>query len=121
MGYEIHIVKTKDWFHADSNPITKAEIDKIITVDKDLSFSQTDYVEFIDQNNGTVRSYAILWKNTPFLYWNGNEIVCKSANEEQIVKLIEISDLLQAFVIGDDGERYKVQKTFFGRKKLIIE
>lgn len=121
MGYDVHIVKTDDWLDAASNPITKEEVDKLVASDKELEWSELDYVEMIGPGGERVRYFAILWRNSPVFYWRRNEIKSSSPDEERIMKMVELAEALKANVIGDDHERYRIEKGFTGRKKLISE
>ncbi|HRQ36822.1 MAG TPA: hypothetical protein PLD25_02780 [Chloroflexota bacterium] len=121
MGYDYHIVKTDHWLDAASNPITKEDVDKLILADKDLKWSQTDYVEIAEEHGYTTRYYAILWHNSPVFWWHKDEIMCSHPSKSQLMKMIEIGNRLQANVVGDDGERYCVKKRFLGRRELCIE
>ena len=119
MGYDIHIVKTEDWQNAASDPVTKAEVDRVIAADKDLQWSQTDYMEMVEANGEKLRFPAILWQKAPTFYWFGNEITCSDPSEEQIMKMIDLAELIKANVIGDDGEVYRIKKNLFGKRTLV--
>jgi hypothetical protein len=45
MGYDVHLVRTEQWFDAASDPVTKEHVDKVVAADPTLSWSESDYVE----------------------------------------------------------------------------
>ncbi len=115
MGYDVHMVKTDHWQNAGENPITKEQADEIIAADKELSWSQKDYVDTKDENGRVTRYFAINWKNVPCFLCSGDQITCSNASPEQVIKLVLISKSIGAKVIGDDGEIYDVKKNIFGK------
>jgi hypothetical protein len=52
-------------------------------------------------------------------WWYRDQIVCSGADEAQIGKLLSIAVALSASVVGDDGEKYELRKTFFGEEKIV--
>ena len=119
MGYEIHVVRTNHWLEASEDPITKEQVDMVIEKDKDLSWSQKDYVDMKDGNGQLARYFAINWKNTPCFWWFKDQIQCSNASQEQVIKMVQISKLIGAKLIGDDGEIYDVKKNIFGKLSVI--
>jgi hypothetical protein len=117
VGYDIHIVRTKDWVEASSNPITKEDVDAVIASDRELAWSTSDYALEAD---GSRRYDAITWNGAPSFWWHHNKIVCKTPNEKQIIKLVRMAQLLGAYCVGDDGERYELKRGFLGKEKLVI-
>jgi len=108
LGYELHVIHTDDWLKASEHPVSRAEVDKVVQNDPELSWSTTDSV--------AGRYDYIEWKGESTFYWDSHEIIGKSLLEPQIIKFCEIADKLGANVVGDDGERYKVKRGFFGAK-----
>ena len=126
MGYDLHIVRTRDWSDADQHPITKDDIDSLIAADPELSWSKSDFFEVTNSKTGeitriTSRYYAIEWKGTSAFWWNGHEIVCKAPPEPEQMKMIKMAQALGAMVIGDDGELYTIRKRLFGRESIVTE
>ncbi|NUM44581.1 MAG: hypothetical protein HUU38_07720 [Anaerolineales bacterium] len=119
MSYDVHIVRTDHWLDADSNPIFKEEVDKLVKNDKELSWSTLDFVEFATEQGNVERYFAIQWKNIPTFYWMKHEIKCSNPSEPQIIKMIEMATHLKARVVGDDGETYQIKKKLFGKPELI--
>jgi hypothetical protein len=66
-----------------------------------------------------VRHYMIEWKGVSCFWWYRDQIVCSGADEAQIGKLLNIAAALSAQVVGDDGEKYEIRKTFLGRKRIV--
>jgi hypothetical protein len=94
---------------------------KVIAGDRELSWSSTDYSE-VKASNGTIeRNYAIVWRGKSFCDWDQFEIVAKNPSEEQIMKMVSMARALNAIVVGDDGEIYRVRTGLLGGKKLVVE
>ena len=119
MAYDIHIVRTKDWTEAASTPITKQDVDALIAADPTLKWSTTDYVDMAD-DGVTTRYYMILWQGTPCFWWYRDQIQCSGPDEAQQLKLAQMARALNAYAVGDDGERYEIKKGFFGKEKLVV-
>ena|ERR1700733_1131340 len=119
MAYDIHIVRTKDWTEAASAPITKQDVDAVIAADSELKWSTTDYVDMAD-DGVTTRYYMIIWQRAPCFWWCRDQIQCSGADEAQQLKLAQIARALNAYAVGDDGERYEIKKGFFGKERLQI-
>lgn len=66
------------------------------------------------------RYYLINWNGEPVFWWYKSEVRCKNPSEAQLLKLVDLADMLKAQVVGDDGERYERGKTLFGKPKLVI-
>jgi len=120
MGYDLHIVKTKDWMDAASAPITKPEVDALIAGDPELEWSTTDYVSMSDDAGVVTDYYLIKWKGTSCFWWYRDQIECKNPDDAQQFKLAQMARKLNAFAIGDDNERYEIKKGFFGKEKLVV-
>jgi len=120
MGYDLHVVLTDQWTDSESRPITKADIDRLIASDSELSWSKTEYVEMTEPDGSVARYFLINWRGTPTFWWYRSEIICKNPDEAQVLKLVAIAEALGARVVGDDGERYERGKSIFGRSKVVI-
>ena len=120
MGYDLHIVRTSDWTQSQLSPITKQQVDEVIASDPELEWSTTDHIDMKDETGEMTRYYMIYWRGAPYFWWYRDRIECSSPNEEQQLKLIKIARVLDAFVIGDDGERYQSKKNLFGKEKVIL-
>lgn len=106
MGYDLHIVRTKDWTEAPNAPITKQEVDALIAADSELAWSTTDYVEMKDQTGVATRYFMITWRGEPCFWWYQDRIQCSGPDDAQQSKLVQIALALNAFAVGDDGEIY---------------
>lgn len=121
MGYDVHIVRTTDWIDAEKNPITKPDVDALIDRDRELSWSNSDFVDLKDRQTGTVvRYFSIAWKGQPCFWWYGGGVHCKSPKEHQIAKMVTMARSLHAYVVGDDKERYELRRPLLGREKVVI-
>lgn len=119
VGYDLHIVRTLDWLKAWEAPITFAEVERAVQGDSELSFSDTDGFDTKSEDGVFRRNPAIVWKGGPFCWWDRDEIRCKNPLEPMIVKLIQMARALNAYVIGDDGERYEIRDGS-SRKQQIV-
>ncbi len=109
MAYDIHIIKTRDWFEAREDPICKPEVDDLIASDPELEWSTEDWIDMDDGNGSTARYFMILWKGEPVFLWYLDQITCSGPMDDQIVKAVDIAKTLNGRVVGDEGEVYNVQ------------
>jgi hypothetical protein len=119
LAYDLHAVRTAHWLDASTNPISRDEIDHLITTDPTLEWSNQDFVDMKSDAGETVRYYMIDWNGVSCFWWYRDQIVCSGADEAQIGKLLSIAVALSASVVGDDGEKYELRKTFFGEEKIV--
>src|SRR5260370_1248024 len=119
MAYDLHIVRTRDWTEAASKPITKEDVDALISGDPELKWSTTDYIDMVD-DGVTARYFMIVWRGSPSFWWYRDQIQCSGADEAQQLKLAQMARALNAHAVGDDGERYELRKNIFGREKLVV-
>lgn len=120
MGYDVHLVRTEQWPDSESDPVTKADVDRALAADPTLSWSDSDYVEMAEDDGSVKRYFLINWNGEPVFWWYKSEIQCKNPSEAQLLKLIEIAKVIAARVVGDDGELYECGKNIFSRPKLIV-
>ena len=120
MGYDVHLVRTEQWFDSQSDPVSKEDVDKALATDPTLSWSESDCVEMTEDDASVKRYYQINWNGEPAFWWYKSEVRCKNPSEAQLLKLVELADMLKAQVVGDDGEKYERGKTLFGKPKLVI-
>jgi hypothetical protein len=120
LAYDLHIVRSKHWADSSQNPITRAEVDTLIEADPELEWSTSDCVEMADSSGEAVRYFMILWQGHPCFWWYKDQLLCSGPNEDQQRKLVEVARSLNAFAVGDDGERYELRKTLFGKPKVVM-
>jgi len=121
VGYELHVVRTREWSEAAKKPILKSEVDMLIARDRELKWSQSDFEDMRDKRSGKViRYFMIEWQSQSAFWWYQDQIYCKNPNELQQRKLVQIARTLKAMVIGDEGERYEISKGFLGGEKIVI-
>ncbi|EBI0041195.1 hypothetical protein EZY05_18880, partial [Salmonella enterica subsp. diarizonae serovar 61:k:z35] len=101
MGWELHIVRSENWFDSENDSISSKEWLQLVNSDKELS---------IDNSKGDF--YAI-WNgqsehDEPWLNWNGGRIYTKHPDEVLYCKMLEIADKLNAFVVDDDCRKYEL-------------
>jgi hypothetical protein len=119
MAYDVHIVRTENWLDAAGAPITKADAEAIVASDSELAWSTEDWVDLHNESGEVIRYYAILWKGEPAFLWQRHEITCSGPDDKHMVKLVQIARALGALAVGDDGERYELRRTLFGKEKLV--
>lgn len=120
MGYDLHIVRTRDWTEAANAPVTKDEVDALVINDPHLEWSTTDYVDMEDETEGTTRYFMITWRGEPCFWWYRDQIQCSCPDDAQQIKLAQIARTLNAYTVGDDGERYELQMGPTGNEELVI-
>jgi hypothetical protein len=120
VGYDVHLVRTEQWFDSESNPVTKADVDRILASDPTLRWSDTDYVEMSEDDGSVTQYFLINWNGEPVFWWYKSEIQCKNPSEAQLLKLVDLAKALDARVLGDDGEQYELGKTIFGKPKVVV-
>ena len=111
MAYDLHITRTKDWTQAASSPITKQDIDALISADSELAWSTTDYVAMKDETGASTRYYAITWRGKPCFWWHRDQIQCSDPDAAQVSKLVRMAHALNADAVGDDGEVYPLERS----------
>jgi hypothetical protein len=77
MGYDVHLVRTEQWFDAESDPVTREHVDKVVATDPTLSWSESDYVEMTEDDGSIMRYYMINWNGAPSFWWYKSEVRCK--------------------------------------------
>src|SRR5262245_38867707 len=110
MAYDLHIVRTKTWLEASSAPITKSDVDALIATDPELAWSTTDYIDMSDDAGAVARYWMITWRGQPCFWWYGDQIQCSGPDDAQLMKLTQLARALNAYAVGDDGERYEIKK-----------
>ncbi|PWV97895.1 hypothetical protein DFQ01_12082 [Paenibacillus cellulosilyticus] len=114
MGYDVHITKIKPWFRSMSSPITEIEWRTIVSHDTNIHFvneleKSFDSSKLHYYNNGiAVLSYTEDEGKTTqtYLDFRDGRIVVKYPDAKVIQKMKQIALLLNAYVIGDEGEEY---------------
>lgn len=118
MGYELHIVRNEDWFEEETGGgISFAEWQSL--VDADDTMRMDGYAEVKLPDGSTLRTEnkgLAVWTEYKGNVVGGNQawfdfgdgtISVKNPDQEILTKMLEISEKLDAKVIGDDGEEYK--------------
>jgi hypothetical protein len=118
LSYSLHIVRTPDWMDAAKLPIVRREVANLVESDPELDWSTSEYVDVRDKNGTVFRLAFIKWHGTSCFLWTQDQIVCKNPDEAQTAKMIRIAKTLEAMVVGDDGERYTLRRTLFGRRRV---
>ena len=106
MAYDLHIVRTKNWLEASTAPITRQDVDALMSRDPELAWSTTDYVDMSDEAGAVTRYPMIVWRGQPCFWWYRDQIQCSDPDEGQQSKLVQMARALEAFAVGDEGEVY---------------
>lgn len=99
MGWELHIVRTENWFDSADDPVSSEEWLQLVHDDKDLS---------IDDKNG---EFFAIWTgqsehDEPWLNWNDGRISTKHPDEALYCKMLQIAKKLNAVVVDEDDHKY---------------
>lgn len=119
MGYDLHITRAEEWAESQDHPITRAEVDALVHKDPELRWV-SEIRATISGSEETLVIYGdfIEWnRGYPFRYWEG-ALTYKNPDEPAMLKLIQLAGALNARVVGDDGEEYKLHRSFFGRESI---
>jgi len=124
MGYDLHITRSEEWFDENpENPITLDEWYAIIAADPELVLNEKSYrAGDTDENNSMSNKGFTDWIKHPngeltwFDYSEGT-IYTKNPDYYTIKKMLNFAGQLNAFVIGDDCEKYQMK----GDKIIVIK
>lgn len=99
VGWELHIVRTENWFDSASNPIKSEQWIQLINNDEELS---------IDKKNG---GFFAIWSGHPshdesWLGWDDGRIYTKQPDEALYCKMLQIANKLDAVIVDDDDHKY---------------
>lgn len=99
MGWELHIIRTENWFDSASDPISSVEWLQLVDDDKEL---------LIDSKNG---EFFAIWSgqskyDEPWLDWNDGRISTKHPDEDLYCKMLHMADKLNAVVVDEDDHKY---------------
>ena len=101
MGYDLHITRKEYWSDEDGPTISLAEWLTFVANDPDI---EPD-LENAESENFVIVSHPKRWP----LWWDPTgEIFTKNPDSAVVAKLVQIAQLLDARVLGDDEEIYGV-------------
>jgi hypothetical protein len=109
VGYDLHVSRAMSWVHSQRYPILEREWISLVQQRPDLRFEQE--LEVGPVLDGAV-PYAVLstgeaadeWS---LQWWNGR-INVKNPPDAVVRRMIEVADALDAWVVGDDFEIYRL-------------
>ncbi|MFT8326171.1 hypothetical protein [Gluconobacter oxydans] len=113
MGYDLSITRDPIWTGRPAHSLTLEEWFNVIQRDNELCFA-------LSSEPRKYPSCDAEWLAHPkpeeaphgtFFVWGGGDVICKYPDEHQMIKMVRISRKLNAIVIGDNGERYDLDKT----------
>jgi hypothetical protein len=99
MGWELHIVRTENWFDSASNPITSEEWVQLIDNDEELSIDKRNGDYFTRLSNHQAHDES-------WLDWDDGRIFSKQPEEALYWKMLQIAKNLGAVVVDDDDRKY---------------
>lgn len=115
MGYDLHITRKRNWMDEDGPSITLEEWLALVTADSSLLHART--------SKGVVEHLPSYRASEGLVYWtppgqqppgeqwfdwqDGNLTTGRQADTEAIRKMWVIAQVLNARVVGDDGEEYQ--------------
>ncbi len=120
MGYEVHIVRTDSWLEADTDPIRKEDVDRLIAADPELEWSNTHSVDLADEQGKMIHYPMILWQGNPVFWWCKSEILSSNPQDAQMIKMVKMARALGAKVLGDEMEQYDFTVSAPGKEQLIM-
>ena len=99
MGYDVHITRSEDWSDTEGPKITPDEWLAVIQNDPEL---------LPNPENGP---YFVIWRGTTrypetWFDWLRGNIYTKWPDRATLRKMLQIAELLDAKVQGDEGEIY---------------
>lgn len=109
MGYSVYITRAHHWLERAEIPIPKAEWGTVVDADSTLSVKTTDYYDRISRELVVDRGHAVEWSlsdRQECFWYDGGAIECKNPSIQCLAKMVELAELLEARVVGDDGETY---------------
>jgi hypothetical protein len=109
MGYCVYITRAKTWVDANMHPISETEWLRVVEDDPTLSVNREDFSEYRDESGQTRRTHPVEWSGSHdgnCLWWRGGAINCKNPSDAWTSKMVALAKLLQAKVVGEQGEEY---------------
>lgn len=109
MGYDLHITRRDDWWEEGEN-ISESEWRSLVESDATLTLvgsvsAATPNGSTISYNNPLLAEWRHEGSSIPFDYRSGR-VVVKNPDGGILIKMIEIAEILDAKVVGDEGEIY---------------
>lgn len=104
MGYNLHITRAETWLDSELHPISHDEWNSIAT--RDASLRPNGSVSF--ENEDGVFTEAVLYSFAEdfSIYFYEGRLVAKNPTDAGVKKMFQLAALLDAVVLGDDGEQY---------------
>lgn len=114
MSYDLHVARTKNWTESNRSPIMYNEWIRLVESEDSMQFTSQNYQDntnFAFQISCDDMTTCMLKvgdkKNERFyLKYHEGRITVKNPNRLVISKLKELATILDAYVIGDEGEEY---------------
>ena len=73
-----------------------------------------------DETGVSTRYFMITWRGESCFWWYRDQIQCSGPDDAPQLKLAQIARALNGYAVGDDGERYEIKKSLFGKEKLEV-
>lgn len=98
MGYDLHITRACFWPDGERFPIRAEEVTALVEREADLALDSPDGVGLIE--------FFLRVDKEDWLWFRRGELTTKNPRRSLIRRMVEIGHLLDAWVVGDDGEFY---------------
>jgi hypothetical protein len=98
VGYDLHITRALFWPEADRFPIRVDEMFALLEGEPDLAM--------LSPGDSRLRSFFISVGVDDWLQFHSGRLSTKHPRPSLIHRMVEIGSLLDAWVVGDDGEIY---------------
>jgi len=104
MGYNLHITRAKDWIDSQLKPISQEEWSAIAK--RDFSLRPNGSVSFENDDGVLVEAVLYSFAENFSIYFYEGRLVAKNPTDAGVKKMVQLATLLNAVVLGDDGEQY---------------
>jgi hypothetical protein len=103
MGYEMHIVRTRSWLDAHTNPIGREEWNAFAQSHPRLT--EDGWIDWKDIGREPSYLFVDSGGEEVSLWWRGDQVSAKGGFFE-FTELVALAEELDAMLIGDEWELY---------------
>jgi len=109
MSYDLHIVRGEERYENEAHRISLEEWRAYVESDPDLRFAE-EGKPYYSPNLVLLPQGPEDPEGWPWLAWLNGSIYAKYPQEPTVRKMIQIAAHFGAYVIGDEGERYRLDE-----------
>ena len=112
MGYELYITRADNFWETNEQPILEDEWENVANADPDLEKSQDDWYQRSNEDGSSEQFHPWIIKSHPErqpLWYMDGAINTKNPDEAARKKLFDLSQKLNAKVLGEEGETYNAE------------